>query len=179
MAISYSSKEHCKRLHTYREYIPSPYFPGSYGWKAFGGSGHVLIAVESPENASTSDKELSSQSQEASLIVVGDVLLTRFWVNKLGGWKQEFGLMKNAKFSLLLGEPHDIEFRKDWANAVSRINRATSLIAGGASVCSCIQAKNAATQIRFACSVFEPLVCIIFLDPMCSHPVRAETGYHG
>ncbi|PBK65551.1 hypothetical protein ARMSODRAFT_978340 [Armillaria solidipes] len=157
MAVSHSSKEHRERLHTYREYVPSLYFPGSYGWKAFGGSGHVLTAVERAESASTSNKELSSQSQEASLIVVGDVLPTRFWVDKLGGWKQEFGPMKNAKFSLLLGEPQDIEFRKDWANAVGRINGATSLIAGGASVRSCIQAENAATQIRFGSSVFEPL----------------------
>ncbi len=48
--------------------------------------------------------------EEASLIAVGDVLPTKFWVEKLGGWKKEFGLMKNAKFSLLLGELQDPEF---------------------------------------------------------------------
>ncbi|KAK0439641.1 hypothetical protein EV421DRAFT_1737802 [Armillaria borealis] len=143
MAVSHSSKEH-----------------RSYGWKAFGGSGHVLTAVERAESTSTSNKELSSQSQEASLIIVGDVLPTRFWVNKLGSWKQEFDPMKNAKFSLLLGEPQDIEFCKDWVNAIGRINGATLLIAGGASVCSCIQAENAATQIRFGSSVFELLFAL-------------------
>lgn len=48
--------------------------------------------------------------EEASLIAVGDVLPTKFWVEKLGGWKKEFGLMKNVKFSLLLGELQDPEF---------------------------------------------------------------------
>ncbi len=100
----------------------------------------------------------SSPLEPASLIVVGDVLLTKFWVDKLGGWKEEFGSMKNAKFSLLLGEPQDISFRADWVNAIGRINEATSQIASGAAVQSCVHTENQSTQIHFGALVFQLLV---------------------
>ncbi|KAK0436970.1 uncharacterized protein EV420DRAFT_1652250 [Desarmillaria tabescens] len=152
MATSFNAKEHQARLHSYREYVPSPYFPASYGWKTFGGNGHILTTIQSicPSNDGL-------PPQEVSLIIVRDVLPTRFWVNKLGGWKEEFGYMKNAKFSLVLGEPQDLEFHKDWANAVGRINGATLQITGGPFVHNCIQTENVAMQIHFGAPVFEPL----------------------
>ncbi|KAK0243339.1 hypothetical protein EDD85DRAFT_786253 [Armillaria nabsnona] len=114
-----SLQSHHSRLNLYREYVPSPHFPSAFGWKSRG-NGHILTAAGAVP---------SSPSEPASLIVVGDVLPTKFWVDKLGGWKEEFGSMKNAKFSLLLGEPQDISFRADWVNAIGRINGATSQIA--------------------------------------------------
>ncbi|KAK0461846.1 uncharacterized protein EV420DRAFT_1640150 [Desarmillaria tabescens] len=96
---------------------------------------------------------------EASLIIVGEILPTRFWVDKVGSWKSSFGSLRNAKFTISLGEPRDEEFAKDWANAVGRINGAIVHIGGARDekTRNCIHMENDSTQIRLSTPIFEPL----------------------
>ncbi|KAK0456926.1 hypothetical protein EV421DRAFT_1729450 [Armillaria borealis] len=75
----------------------------------------------------------------------------------IGQLERGIWIHEKAKFSLLLGEPQDISFRADWVNAVGRINGATSQIASGATIQSCVHTENQSTQIRFGASVFQPL----------------------
>ncbi|KAK0433837.1 uncharacterized protein EV420DRAFT_1654359 [Desarmillaria tabescens] len=137
---------------------------------------HLLITGGDCQQLLVSANSKDEEIGEASLIAVGDVLPTRFWADKLGGWKKDFGAMKNAKFSLLLGEPQDAEFRKDWANTVGRINGATSQVATSTSACSCIQTENHSTQIRFGAPVFEALdpTNSVLNEVIQTWPVEAE-----
>ncbi|KAK0451448.1 hypothetical protein EV421DRAFT_1898420 [Armillaria borealis] len=100
----FESSTHRRRLFNYREYVGGNYFSEAFGWKGFSGNGHVLMAVH-PSPGGSADAV-----PEASLIVVGEILPSRFWVDKVGGWKKEFGPMKSAKFNLALGEPQDVGF---------------------------------------------------------------------
>ncbi len=108
----FESSTHRRRLFNYREYVGGNYFSEAFGWKSFSGNGHVLTAVH-PSPGDSADA-----APEASLIVVGEILSSRFWVDKVGGWKKEFGPMKSAKFTLALGEPQNVGFVKNWTNAV-------------------------------------------------------------
>ncbi|KAK0469423.1 uncharacterized protein EV420DRAFT_1659747 [Desarmillaria tabescens] len=114
-----------------------------------------------PFQSATHQSDSPEAVAEASLIVVGEILPSRFWVDKVGGWKKEFGALRGAKFSLALGEPQDPAFATDWANAVGRLNSTISQLSGPGSksenVRSCIQTENHSTQIRFSAPVFEPL----------------------
>ncbi|KAK0429876.1 hypothetical protein EV421DRAFT_1666044, partial [Armillaria borealis] len=114
-------------------------------------NGHILTAVH------LSPGDSADAMPEASLIVVSEILPSRFWVDKVGGWKKEFGPMKSAKFNLALGEPQDVGFVKDWKNAVGRLNGAISQLSGSGKLRSCIETENHSTQIHFSAPVFEPL----------------------
>ncbi|KAK0429709.1 hypothetical protein EV421DRAFT_1745174 [Armillaria borealis] len=138
---AFQSDHHRLHLFNYCKYIAGHYFSEAFGWKNFSGNGHILTLIEALEGREV--------APEASLIIV----------DRVGGWKSKFRLLKNAKFSLTLGGPRDAGFAKDWEITISQINSTIACIggAGGERTRSCIQKENDCIQLQFSTPIFEPL----------------------
>ncbi|SJL03183.1 uncharacterized protein ARMOST_06529 [Armillaria ostoyae] len=152
---------HREELHTYKEYLGSPLFTGTFGWRSSGGNGHVLAPVTSV------NAEGKQSNLEASLIIIGEVMPSRMWIEGLGGWNPKWGNpMSAAKFSLTLEEPSHSLYAEDWKNSVGRLNSAIALLSGSGKIQNPISAKGSQVFIKFGVPVFEPWDNTKPLDPV-------------
>ena len=106
--------ERNRLIHT-AQYCASPNWISRVGW-ANSKSGQLLV------NAKT--------GEEAICVVVGVVSETRFKMGPTGNYNPEFNKLTDAKYTFVMDEPKNPDFRPDWSTAIKALEEAENLIHG-------------------------------------------------